>query len=155
MSTACRLSSASPKRRARRPKPPPSVSPPTPVCDTVPERRDEAERHRFVVEFAEQAAALDVGASRRGIDAHAAEARQVDLHAPVAGGLAAGAVAAALDREQQLALAREVHGVAHVRDAGRLHDERGPACRSSVQHAARLVVAGIAREQQRARAGSP
>jgi len=35
-STARTLSSARPKRRARRPKPPPSVSPPTPVWDTVP-----------------------------------------------------------------------------------------------------------------------
>ena len=36
MSTLRTLSSARPKRRATRPKPPPSVRPPTPVCETVP-----------------------------------------------------------------------------------------------------------------------
>jgi len=35
-STAVTLSSANPNLRASRPKPPPVVSPPTPVCDTVP-----------------------------------------------------------------------------------------------------------------------
>ena len=32
-------------------------------------------------------------------------------------------MAAALDREQKLALARESHGTHDVRDAGRLHDQ--------------------------------
>ena len=36
MSTLRTLSSARPNLRATRPKPPPSVSPPTPVCETVP-----------------------------------------------------------------------------------------------------------------------
>jgi hypothetical protein len=36
MSKASALSQVSPKRRPRRPKPPPSVSPAAPVCETVP-----------------------------------------------------------------------------------------------------------------------
>ena len=110
--------------------------------------RDEALRHRLVVDFAEEAPAIDVGALRFRVDAHAAKARQVDLHALLAGGLAGGAVAAALDREQQVAIAREAHRAHDVRDAGRLHDERRVHVDGFVQHAARRVVARIAGEEQ-------
>ena len=67
-------------------------------------RRHEPERHRLVVEFAEQAAAGDVRRARLRVDVHATHARQVDLHAALAGRLAGVAVAAALHGEQQVVL---------------------------------------------------
>ncbi len=119
------------------------------MCDTVPAVVTRPHGHRLVVEVAQQAAALDVRPARRGIDPRAAQARQVDLQAAVAGGLAGEAVAAALDRDQQLALAREVDRALDVRGAGRLHDERRVPVELRVQDAPRRVVARIAREQQR------
>ena len=113
-------------------------------------RRHEAMRHRLVVDLAQQAAALDPGDARERIDANAAQAREVDLHASVARGLAAEAVAAAFHGDEQLALAREAHRVADVRDARRLHDERRTLVDRAVQHTPRFVVARVAGQQQRA-----
>ncbi len=110
--------------------------------------RDEALRHRLMVDLAEEAAAIDVGALRFRVDAHAAKAGQVDLHAFLAGGLAGGAVPAALDREQEVAIAREAHRAHDVRDAGRLHDEGRVHVDGFVQHVARRVVARIPGEEQ-------
>ncbi len=113
-------------------------------------RSHESERHRFVVDLAEQAPALDVHGARFRVDSNAANPGQVELQPAVAGGLAAVAVASALDREQQLALAREIHGAAHVRGAARLDDERRPAVDRAVEHAPRFLVTGIPGDQQRA-----
>ena len=52
-------------------------------------------------------------------------------------------MAAALDREQEFALAREAHGAHDVRDTGRLHDESRVHVDGFVQHAPRCVVARI------------
>ena len=101
-----------------------------------------------MIDLAEQASAGDVRGARHGIDPNAAEVRQVDLHAAVAGRPAGVAVATALDCEQQIALARERDGGADVGDAARLHDQRGMPVDRFVQHATRLVVARLARQQQ-------
>ncbi len=108
-------------------------------------RRDEPKGHRLVIELAEQAAARDVRGARHGIDPNAAEVRQVDLHAAVAGRPAGVAVATALDGEQEIALARESDGRADVGDTARLHDQRRMPVDRFVQHATRLVVAWLAR----------
>jgi hypothetical protein len=58
-------------------------------------------------------------------------------------------VAAALDREEQVLLAREVDGVDDVRGPRALHDERGPAVDEPVPDRAGIAVALIARAQDR------
>ena len=104
-------------------------------------RRHEAVRHRFVIGIAKQAAAFDVSPACGRIDPHAAEPRQVNLYAAVAGGLARKAVAAALHGDEQLAFARKSDRVSDIRRAGRLHDERRVLVELRVQDAARRVVA--------------
>ena len=111
--------------------------------------RDETVGHRLVIELTEQAAAGHVGGARHRIDTDPAEARQVDLHAAVAGGSARVAVTAALDGQQQLALACEVDRRTDVRGTGRLHDERGIAIDRAVEHAARFVVARLTAQEER------
>ena len=51
------------------------------------ERRDQPMRHALVIHLSEQRAAVHPRAPRLGIDSHAAERRQIDLHAAVAGRL--------------------------------------------------------------------
>ena len=149
MSTDFTLSSARPKRRATRPKPPPSVRPPTPGVGHGAGRRHEAVRHRLVIQVPQQAAAFDVGPTRGRVDAHAAQPRQVDLYAAVAGGLAREAVATALHGDEQLALARKGDRAPDIRGAGRLHDERRVLVELRMQDAARRVVALVSCEQER------
>ena len=112
--------------------------------------RDEAERHRLVIQFAEQAATIDPGLACGRIDAHAAHGRKVDLHAAFTGRLACVAVPAALDRQQQVLLAGKVHGRADVGGAARLNDQRRMLVDRLVAYVPRNVVAGIAGQQQRA-----
>jgi hypothetical protein len=63
-------------------------------------------------------------------------------------------VAAALDRQEQVTLAGEGHRPHHVGGAGRLHDQRRMAVDARVQHAAGLVVAFEAGQQQAAAQGA-
>ena len=112
-------------------------------------RRHEAVRHRLVIEIPQQAAALDVCPACSRIHPDAAQPRQVDLDAAVAGGLARETMAAALHGDEQLALARKGDRVPDVRGTGRLHDERRVLVELGVQDPARRVVARIAGEQER------
>ncbi len=59
-------------------------------------------------------------------------------------------MSAAFHGQQQVVLAREVHRGADVGDAGRLHDQRGMLVDRFVQHPPGLVVARVARQEQRA-----
>ncbi len=107
-------------------------------------------RHRLVVDLAEEAPALDEGAPRLRVDAHAAQARQVELQALLAGGLAGRAVAAALDRDQELALVREGDGIPDVRNARRLNDQRRVLVDHAVVEFSGLIIAGIVSPNHRA-----
>src|SRR5690606_31479030 len=111
-------------------------------------RRDEAVRHGLVVEIAEQAAARDVRDARGGVDAHAAQEREIDQQAVVAGRVARRAVPAALHGDEQVRIAREVDGELDVGGAARLHDQRGALVHLPVQHAARDVVARVSRQHE-------
>jgi hypothetical protein len=130
------------------PKPPPRVSPPTPVCETVPAVVTRPERHAFVVESPSRLPPATCGRLRRKVHAGVAHRRQVDLQAAVTGRFAAVAVAAALDRQQQVALAGEGDGVHDVRRAGRLHDQRRVLVDARVQDPASDVIALEAGQQQ-------
>ncbi len=101
-----------------------------------------------MVEFAEQAAAVDTGRLRDRVDVDVPQRRQVELHAAVAGRLAGEAVAAAFHGKQQAVVPGEADGTADVRRAGRLHDERRVLVEGGIQQLAGVVVARTAREQQ-------
>ena len=111
-------------------------------------RRHQTELHRLVVHVAEQAAAGNVGDALALVDAHAAHQREIDHQALVAGRLARMAMPAALHGHEQARAAREIDGSANVGDAARLHDERRKLADRRVQHAPRVVVRGMARQQQ-------
>ncbi len=110
-------------------------------------RRHEAVRHRFAVEIAEQAAAGDACDARLRVDAHVSQQRQVDHHATVASRFPGRAVAAAFDGQQQIRGVREIHGLLHVGRAARLHDQRRVLVDLSVDHAPRVFVRRMPREQ--------
>ena len=84
-----------------------------------------------------------------GLDVDAAHLRQVDDEAAVVDRVAGHVVAAALDRQQQALLAREVDRVDDVRGSSALHDQRRPAIDQPVPDRARIVIARIAGCQAR------
>ena len=111
------------------------------------QRSDQPLRHALVVHLAQQRAAGNPGAPRRRIDAHAAESRQVDLHAAIAGRLTRVAVAATFHGHEQIVSARECHGRLHILGAAGLGDERGVLVEGRIEYLARLVVALVASQQ--------
>jgi hypothetical protein len=72
---------------------------------------------------------------------NAAHRRQVDDETAVVDRVAGDVVPVALDREEQVLLAREVDGVDDVGRSGALDDQRGPAVDESVPERAGIVVA--------------
>ena len=118
MSTDSRLSIDIPNRRASRPKPPPNVRPPTPVCDTVPSG---VTNPCAMVSLSTWPSSVPPATfTRRAprIHANSAEVRQVDLHAAIARRLTGVAVTAALHRDQQIVGACKVHRRLDVRRVG-------------------------------------
>ena len=103
------LSQVRPKRRPSQPMPPPSVSPATPVWDTVPAGVASPNAWASRSYCAERNPGLHAGAPGDGIDAHAAHGRQVDHEPAVADRLAGEAVATAANRDQQVVGPREAH----------------------------------------------
>jgi hypothetical protein len=79
----------------------------------------------------------------------AAHLREVDHQAAVVDCVAGNVVAAALDRDEQVLLAREVDGVDDIGCAAALHDQRRSTVDQTVPDRARLVVARIAGSQNR------
>ena len=112
--------------------------------------RDDAARHgepeqlRLPVAVAPGRAALRPHRLRRRVDVDAAHLREVDDEAAVVDRVAGHVVAAALHREQQTLLAREVDRVDDVRRPGALHDQRRSAIDQPVPDRARVVIARIA-----------
>ena len=144
-STDTRWSTESPYLRWIQPIPPPSVSPATPVCVTIPGRHREPEGLSLAVELAEQHACLDARGSSLRVDAHALQRREVDHERVVGDGESGEGMPAAPDRHREAALASELDGGDHIGDAGAAHDHRGLPVDRAVPDPAVQVVARIAR----------
>ncbi len=118
-------------------------------------RRDDAARYgepeqlRLAVEVAPSGAALDADGPGLRVDVDAPHVREVDHEPAVVDGVAGDVVPAALDREHEALLAREVDRVHDVGGAAALHDQRGAPVDQGVPDRARLVVAGVARREHR------
>ena len=108
-STAVRLSIVSPKFRWRRPTPPPSVSPATPVWPTTPVGTDEAVRLRGDVELAEERAAVRARGPRLRIRLDAAHPGHVDEEPAVRAAEAGRGVTTGSDRDLQVVVAGEAN----------------------------------------------
>ena len=144
MSTESRLSIERPCLRRRWPTPPCSVRPAMPVVETTPPGTASPKSCVSRSQSPQSAPPSRPHRPRRGVDVDAAHLRQVDDEAAVVDRVAGHVVAAALDREQQVLLAREVDGVDDVRGAGALHDQRRLAVDQPVPDRARVVIARIA-----------
>jgi hypothetical protein len=103
--------------------PPPSVSPPTPVCENVASRRGEAQGLRGPVQRTERRAALHPGAPRDRIDGDAAQRGEVDHEPAVRDGETGDVVAAATDTDLQVALTGRAHRGDDIADRGAPDDQ--------------------------------
>ena len=101
-----------------------------------------------MVEVPPEGSAFDIGGLRLRVDGDAIHRREIDQQAVVADGVASHIVAAALDRQQELMFAGEVHRTDHVGDAGRLDSQRGTLVDHLVPDRARRVVTLLAGKQQ-------
>ena len=144
MSTASRLSIVRPHCRVRWPMPPPSVRPPTPVVEMMPAGTARPNACVGMVDVAPQRAAAGEHGVLLRVDADVPHRRQIDDQAVVAHAQAAGVVAAAADRHQQLVLAAEVHRRDDVGDVGAAGDQARPPVDHPVVDLAGLVVLGVA-----------
>ena len=107
-SAALRLSTVMPYLRLSQPKPPPSVSPATPVVELMPTGVASPCAWASASRSAQRRAASTVTrARRRRIDTHRLHARQIDHDAVVADRAAGDVVSAAAHRQRQAALPRE------------------------------------------------
>src|SRR6266511_173539 len=117
--------------------------------------RDYAARNREPEELGLPVAVTPGGASLRAhrlgrrVDVNATHLREVDDHAAVVDCVARHVVAAALDRQQQVLLAREVDGINDVRGPGASYDTRGTTFDEPVPDRAGIVVPLIACPQDR------
>jgi hypothetical protein len=115
--------------------------PPDPRVADEPARRGEPAAGRRAVELAPQHAARRARRARLGVDRDGLHQRQVDHHAAVAHAMPSDRVAAAADRDDQVAFAREADRLDDVVGARAAGDERREAVDRAVPDAARLVVA--------------
>ncbi len=109
----------------------------------------------LAVHVTQQAAGLGHGRPLGRVDHHATRARHVQQQAAVGDGQARDVVAATLDRDRNVVLAREADGLDHVGDAQGLHDRGGPPIEHRVPDGPRVVVAGRVREEQAAAQARP
>ncbi len=136
------------------PRPPPSVSPPMPVFDTVPPVVARPCACVAAVEIAPLDAALGTRCPLGGIDADRLHRRQVDNQASIIGAIAGGAVAAASNRHQQAPRSRKIHSLLHVGSIHALHDHRRAAIDIAVPDpAGRLVALVTGQEHWPSKAG--
>jgi hypothetical protein len=103
---------------------------------------------RRAVEGAEQSAALHPGSPPHRVDPYPAHRAEVDHHALVGHGELERAVAAAADPDLQVEVAGRTHRGHHVRDAGAADDHRRPPVHQRVPDRARVVVPGVAGQEQ-------
>ena len=138
------LSQASPNWRASQPMPPPSVSPPTPVCETLPAvvarpcGRVERSRVR------RSAPPWTVARRRSGSTADLAHRRQVDHQAALGHGQPQDAVPAALDRDLETRIASMADRRRDVVRRRAASDERRPPIDHRVPDLAMVVVGRVA-----------
>ena len=134
-----------PSLRVRWPRPPPSVSPPTPVFEMIPAGDSQPERMSRVVDVAEQRAALDPRGSSAGSTRTPAHPREIDDEAVVDGAEARRAVPAAADRDVESLVAAEADGRDDVGDIGGRTIERRTPVDHAVLDAPGVLVAGVFR----------
>jgi hypothetical protein len=128
--------------------PPPSVSPPTPVWDTLPAVVVSPMLHRGAIERAEQRTAPHPRAPALRIHADAAHRAQVDHQPAVGDAEAEHAVPAAAHADLELALAAVAHRLGDVVGARAAHDRPRPAVDHRVPHRPGLLVSGHALGQE-------
>jgi len=109
----------------------------------------ESEELRLPIRLAPGRASLCPHRLRRRIDVDAAHLREIDHQAAVVDCVAGDVVAAALDRDEQVLLAREGDGVDDIGCAAALHDQRRSTVDQPVPERAGIVVARIAGSQNR------
>src|SRR5881397_1723341 len=153
-SAETRLSMLSPCLPISQPRPPPRVSPPISVLETVPGRR-EAKGLRLVIQLAPQHAALRRHGARVRIHANAFHEREIDDETAVVGAIARRAVAATVNGNEDAERPREVDGLLNVRRAGAPDDEGRPAIDVTVPYASRLVILRLAVDDELAAQASP
>jgi hypothetical protein len=88
-----------------------------------------------------------MGRALAWVNPHAAHERHIEHQAAIAHGKSRNIVTAALDGQAKAVLAREVHARHHVGHAEAACDERRPTVDHGVPDRTRLVVAGLAGEQ--------
>ena len=124
--------------------PPPSVSPPTPVCEIWPAGHGEPVPLGGGVELAEQGAAADADGLGFRVDVDRVERAQVDAERAVPDRAPGDGVPAAADRELQAAGAGGTNRRGDVVGVGRVGDRGRTAIDRAVPARAGAVVVGIA-----------
>ena len=107
------------------------------------DRAHEAVRLRGDVELAQEGAAVRAGDAGPRIGLDAAHVRQVDDEAAVRTGEPGCGVAAGLDGDLEVVLAREGHGGRDLRRVAGASDDRRSPIVDRVPESARVVVAGV------------
>ena len=131
-SAEIRLSMVRPNLRLSQPKPPPSVSPATPVVELMPSGVASPNACVSRSKSASSAPGSTRAVRAAGVDAHRLHRRQVDHQAAVAAPRCRRCCGRRRDREQQAVLAREVAPRASTSAApARAHDQRRAGGRSS------------------------
>ena len=107
---------------------------------------DQARALRLAVDIAPEGSALHAYHASLRIEVYAAHAGEIDHHSAIAARVTGDRVAAAPHRDQQLVLAREVHGIHDIGGAGAADEQRRPPRMHRVED--RLIrVAGVGRGQ--------
>jgi hypothetical protein len=148
-STARRLSTAMPCLPMSHPRPPPSVSPPTPVLEMMPPVLARTVELGLAVVVAPGRATLGARPARARVDVHRTHGGQVDHEAAVAHRVAGDIVSAAPDGQLEAALAAEAHGRLHVGGAMAPEPPWPGGDRSAVVDTPGVLVCGVRRQEDR------
>jgi len=143
-----------PSFRCRRPMPPPSVRPATPVCPTTPTGHTRPCACADLSSFERCAPPCAVARLRLGSTA-TAHAGEIDHHPAVAGREPRHAVGASAHRDHKVLVMRELDRADHVIDRSRPDDQRGMAIDVGVPDDPRLVVSRVAGLDDLARESAP
>ena len=139
MSTSSRLSIVRPQLRVRCPRPPPSVSPPTPVVEMMPRGHRQPERVGGVVDVAPESRRRRHARSRGRIDPDALHLREVDDEPVVADAEPGAVVPAAANREEELrSRAKSTAAITSATSTQRAMSARPPVDHRVVDRAAAI-----------------
>src|SRR5947207_1986732 len=114
------------------------------------DRRRELERLGFTIKFGPNHPRLGPDNLRRGFDANALHAGQVNHQPGVADSLATDVVPPALDRDEGVVFAGEADRRRHIGSPGAADDQRRPTIDHAIPDDSRVVISCIAQSEQRA-----